>query len=442
MPGHVMSIAVPSTHSSQKLTLTSDLGLLFLSIILQIGLGLLFGHVYDMRIFMATGYLVGTGQNPYIAQDLSNVFNNPIFQGITTIGYLPPWALVLGVIYRCVYAVFHNLVVYNLAIKIPVIAANIGLAYLVVDVLKKLGVDSKVSRRAWVFLLLNPFLLYFGSAWGQFDALVACLSLGSIILLYDGRYNWSAVLLALAISFKPIALPLLPVVLIFLDGKSRWQAVRYLGLFILSVLLFCIAPFILFHWDPSPIIKGWNAHFMVGGGMSFMTFFELLKDAYQLPGLWWLLGLAWIPALGVGIYVLISTQKLAQKSTQELANKLDERDLTNLITMSTALIFIFFLTRAWLSEPNVTLLIPFVVILTSIGALPSLTLTAVWTLPLAFTIFNTSPPQLLFLNFPEAMVNYLRLSDQFRFARLIIRTILVIPWQIAGWWMVVACFKK
>ena len=429
-----MSIAVPSTRTSRKLNLTSDLGLLFLSVILQIALGLLFGHVYDMRIFMATGYLVGTGQNPYIAQDLSSVFNNLTFKGITTIGYLPPWPLVLGVIYRCVYAVFPNLVVYNLAIKIPVIAANIGLAYLVVVILKKLGVETKVSRRAWVFLLLNPFLLYFGSAWGQFDALVACLSLGSIILLYDGKPNGSAVLLALAISLKPIALPLLPVELIFLGGKSRWQAVRYLGLFILSVFLFCLAPFFLFQWDPSPIIKGWNAHFTVGGGMSFMTFFELLKDAYQLPGYWWLLGLVWIPALGVGIYALKSTQKSA------LESKLS--DLTGLITKSTALIFIFFLTRAWLSEPNIILLIPFMVILTSIGALPSLALTAVWTLPLAFTVFNTSPPQLLFLNFPEAMVKYLRLTDQYRLARLVARTILVIPWQIAGWWMVIACFKK
>jgi len=421
-----MSSAVPSIHTSRKFHLTADLGLLFLSVFLQIALGLLFGHVYDMRIFMATGYLVGTGANPYIPQDLSIIFNNPTFTGITSIGYLPPWPLVLGVIYRCVFTVFPDLLVYNLAIKIPVIAANIGLAYLVVVILKKLGVEPKVTRKAWVFLLLNPFLFYFGSAWGQFDALVACLSLWSILLLDNGKFSRSAVLLALAISLKPIALPLLPVELIFIWGKSRWQSVRYLGLFILSVFLFCLAPFFLFHWDPSPIIKGWNAHFTVGGGISFMTFYELLKNAYQLPGRWWLLGLVWIPALGVGIYALKS--KIS--------------DLASLITKSTALIFIFFLTRAWLSEPNITLLIPFIVILTSLGALPSLALTAVWTLPLAFTVFNTSPPQLLFLSFPEAMVKYLTLSDQYRFARLVARTLLVVPWQIAGWWIVIACFKK
>jgi len=74
---------------------TPDLVILLLSITIQIGLGLFFGHYYDMRIFMATGYLVGTGQNPYIPQNLTAVFNNSSFQGMTTVGYLPPWPLIL-----------------------------------------------------------------------------------------------------------------------------------------------------------------------------------------------------------------------------------------------------------------------------------------------------------------------------------------------------------
>ena len=57
---------------------------------------------------MATGYLVGTGQNPYIAQDLSAVFQNLTFQNITTVGYPPPWPLLLGLIYRVVYCSFSQ----------------------------------------------------------------------------------------------------------------------------------------------------------------------------------------------------------------------------------------------------------------------------------------------------------------------------------------------
>ena len=73
-----------------KRSSSPDRLLLASSIIIQIILALFFGHAYDMRIFMATGYLVGTGQNPYIAQDLSAIFHNSTFQGITTFGYPPP----------------------------------------------------------------------------------------------------------------------------------------------------------------------------------------------------------------------------------------------------------------------------------------------------------------------------------------------------------------
>ena len=160
--------------------------------------------------------------------------------------------------------------------------------------------------------------------------------------------------------------------------------------------------------------------------MSWLTFFELWKDSYVLPGKWWLLGLAWIPALAVAI----------------LALKSGITGFVDLLKKSTALILVFFLTRTWLSEPNVILILPLVVILTSLGELDSLFLVAVWVFPLIFTVFNASPPQLLFPAFPRAMESMLVKMDAFRTTRLLLRTLWVIPWQIAGWWMVIALLRK
>jgi hypothetical protein len=151
-----------------------------------------------------------------------------------------------------------------------------------------------------------------------------------------------------------------------------------------------------------------------------------LSNSYQLPGAWWLLGLAWIPALMFGI----------------LALKDGIDGFEDLLAKSAALIMIFFLTRAWLSEPNIMLILPFILILSSIGKLNKIALIAVWTLPLIFTFFNTSPAQLLFPAFPGAMEKMLVLSDRYRTARLIIRTIAIIPWYIIGWWIVISCFKR
>lgn len=409
-----------------KQLITQDQFFVFLSVVLQLTLGIFFGHSYDMRIFMATGYLVGSGQNPYAAQDLSSVFQNSSFQGMTSVGYPPPWPLVLGVLYRSVEALIPDLMIYNLVVKVPVIAANVFLAYLVADILKKLGTGSEAIRRAWIFMLLCPFVLYFGPAWGQFDSIVALLSLLSMIRLERGHLQSSAILLALAIAFKPIAVPLLPVVFLYLLGKSSRQVLIYSLWFIIYLILFCTLPFLLLRWDPSPIMRGWNAHFMVGGAMSYMTFYELLTDSYQLPSGWWLLGLIWIPAVGIAIYML----------------RHGISDFDDFVKKSLGIILVFYLTRTWLSEPNVMLILPLALILFSTGKLNRMAFHALWIIPLIFTIFNASPPQLLSINFPQAMERIIDLQEEYRKFRLVARTALIIPWQLVGWWIVITCFKS
>jgi hypothetical protein len=400
-----------------------DRGLLLVSLALQLALGTVLGHAYDQRLAMATGYLVSSGQSPYAAQDLRAVFNNPVFQGMTSVGYPPPWPLVTGLIFRLTYAQLPNLLLYNLALKLPVIVANVLLACLVRALLRRLGASSSASRGAWLFMLFNPFVLYVTAAWGQIDSIVALLALAALVLLQDRRIAGSAVLLALAIAFKPTPLPLVPVVLISLAGDSLPSALRYALISGAALVAFCVAPFWIFGWDPTPILRNWNAHFTVGGGLSVLTFYELLQNRYDLPGNWWLLGLAWIPAVTVGL----------------AAFRGPTRDLTSLLKKCLGLALIFFLTRTWVSEPNLMLLVPWVVILTATGELPGWMLWAFWIVPLVFTVFNDAPRQLLFPIAPATMATLQAFFDRFRTARLAARTLSVIPWELAGWWIVVAC---
>lgn len=404
----------------------ADRAYLLTSLLLQLTLGLLFGHLYDTRIFMATGYLVATGQDPYISQDLTQVFHNPAFRGMTSIGYPPPWALILGLIYLFSFNLFHSFLLYNLAIKLPVILANLGLAYLVRHVLQSQGLDSNTSHKAWVFLLFNPFLLYFTTAWGQFDSLVALLTLGSLVLLSRQRLTASSILLAMAISLKPTPVPVVLAVVVFLWGKPWKRLAAYMGTLLVGIILLCIAPFFIFHWDASPILLGWNAQFTVSGGMSLTTFYELVKNTYTLPGNWWLLGILWLP-------LTLAAALLLPRGGH---------GLVDLLKHSLVLTLIFFLTRTWLSEQNLALILPVVLILAAMGELPRLALTALWTLPLFFTIFNTSPPQLLFPTWPEQMARLLQWMDSFRSFRLVARMLLVIPWQVDGWWMVAGGFRR
>ena len=402
-----------------------DWPILVVSIAIQLVLGWFFGHVYDIRIFMAAGHQVAAGENPYLTADLSAVFSNPAFAGITTVGYPPPWALLLGAIYRLSYAVAPNFLLYNLAIKLPLVAANIGLAYLTSACLTRLGVGPARARWAWAFLLLNPFLLYASAAWGQFDSIVALLSLASLLLLDSGRPGLSASSLALAISFKPTALPLLLVPFFYLAAKGAWQTVRYYAVVSLGLMVFCAGPFALLGWDAAFILQNWNAHFTVGGGLTPFAALELWQPTYSLSGEWWLLGLIWIPALGI--------------AAASLRHGIS--GLHGLLRAGTALIMVFFLTRAWLSEPNVILALPFVLILAMLGELPRRWLHALWILPLIFGLANVSFTQLFFPSMPDVADWLYMQMERIHTARLIAKVVIVIPWQIVGWSIVARCLK-
>jgi hypothetical protein len=403
-----------------------DRAILLLSVAIQLILGLFFGHLYDTRIFMVAGHQVAVGENPYVPADLSAVFHNLAFQGITTFGYPPPWSLILGGIYRLVYPAFRSFLVYNLAIKVPLIIANVGLAYLVAACLRRLGVDEGRIRAAWIFMLLNPFLLYASAAWGQFDSIVAFLALASLMLLEDGRRRASAILLALAIAFKPTALPLILVPLFYRTAGGVLEGLRFYGILGLGLLVFCAGPFVVFGWDPTLILQNWNAHFVVGGGLTLLAALELWQGSYRMAGNWWLLGLLWIPALSIA----------------GISLRRGILDFKDLLRKSAALILVFFLSRTWLSEPNIILALPFVLILATLGEIPWIWLNAIWILPLIFGIANVSLPQLFFPSMPHIMETLLGRMEHFRTARLIAKTVIAIPWQLVGWSIVARCFWR
>ena len=404
---------------------TPDRRLLILSIVVQLALAALLGHSRDTRMFLATGYLVGTGHSPYVAQDLTQIFHHVGFRSISVVGYPPPWPLLLGLIYRGTFALSHDLIIYNLAVKLPVIAANIGLAYLVAAVLDSLGAGRDVARKAWAFLLLNPFLLYVGAAWGQIDAIVAVLAVAALALLYARRPAASALALALAVCVKPIAAPILLVVLVYLAARSARRAAWYALVFAAGVLALYVAPFLVFGWDSSPL-RQLNAHFIMSGTMSFMSVVRLVRDPLLMQGRWWLLGLAWIPALAVAA----------------LALRRGIGGFDDLVAKSAAFILVFYLTRTWLAEPNIVLLLPLVLILAALGEIDRRALTALWLIPLLFTLFNASPLQLLFVTWPGAMESSLQFVSRYGDVTLVVRAALVIAWQVLGWWIVVMCFKK
>ncbi len=408
---------------------------LLASIAIQIPLALFLAHAYDAPIFMATGYLAGSGANPYLPRDLTGVFASPLFHGLTSIGYPPPWAIVLGILYRLTFARTANLFLYNLAIKLPAVAASIALAWLVRVLSRRAGATEADSKSAMLFMLFNPLILITTAAWGQFDTVVALLALLSLLLLSRGMPGLSAISLSLAVSLKPIALPLIPLAVMaarfvpaavapgrawaaFPTGRTPFaRAASYTAALALGLLLFSAAPFFIFRWDPWIILRNWNTHFIAAGGLSWLSFFELIGNSYTLPASLAFLGLLWLPAVMVGALFL----KPMSAGFEELLDK------------GLRLILLFFITRSWLSEPNVNLLLPMAVILTASGRLSKRHLLALWALPLAFALLNTSLAQLFPLIWEKPMDLVRILDSRARTARIIARCAVVLPWILVGW---------
>jgi len=397
-----------------------------LSLTFQLALGAYLGHYYDIRVFMVSGYAVAEGLSPYETRELESVFDHPHFDGgVPGIGYPPPWGLLLGLIYQVSYNIFPNIFFYNVVIKLPVILGNLLLAVLVRNLLQKENVEAKMVKAAWRFFLFNPFVVYTTAVWGQFDPLVAFLTVLSVLLLFQGKNKASAILLGLAAAFKLIPVAFVFASLLFLKKKNeKIRGLEYILFFTGAFVAATYLPFPLLNWGIAPIFSSWNIHFSVLGGLSLFNIAELFgRDSF--PAGLELLGYLWAPALIITFYIL--WRRTVSPSFEEL------------VKSCLVFIFVLLLTRSWVSEQNLNLLFPFLILNASLGGISQRAVTLAWVIPFIFTFFNASFLQQLFLIYPEAIAlnDTVFSAESFLHYRLILRFLVVIPWHIMGWWIVV-----
>jgi Gpi18-like mannosyltransferase len=409
------------------LKLHSDFVAVFLSILVQVPLAFFLGHYYDQRSFIDTGYLVSSGLNPYIPHTIT-VFSNPHLIGVNPIiGYPPLWPLLLGAIYRLTYSLTANLFLYNFAIKIPVIVANIALAYATKNVMQRLNMPLNRIRFAWLFLLFNPFTLLTTTAWGQFDTLIALLCVVSLYFLSKGKVVKSSILLSLSIVLKPISLPLIGLPLLFSTSNNRRKNLCYILITFAMVVGLAVLPFNLLGWMAPSSPDQVTSYFRMADSMTLFSLVEVIQNTAVLPVGLEFLGYLWIPALMVGYYLVYRNPP---KTMIELAEK------------AIVLLLIFFLTRTWLSEPNLNLIISLALLTVIAKDMNFRNFAFLWVIPLVFMFLNTSAQQLFFLVSPSAISNLAQLDQSIRFWRLLAKFIVVVVWQIFAWRLVIKILNR
>jgi uncharacterized membrane protein len=402
--------------------------LILFSFMIQCILGLFLGHQYDIGIFLTSGYIAAKGDAPYGLFPASQIFDHQGFIEILPgLGYPPPWGLFLGLVYLIVYKSTSNLFVYNLAVKIPGILANIGLALIMEKIAIQEGIDKLNSNRIFHFFLFNPYFIYISAVWGQFDSVVTMLVILAINYLMRCKWIISSILIAFATSLKIIPLLLFPMYLIYLRRNYKSiSSIKFVSTFIAVLIVLSYLPFKIFNWDPGIIISNLDFHFNRAGCFTFFNIFDLLSGKEKLPPGLEFLGYLWIPAL-VFLYYGLSKTKLE--------NRID------LFRWASSIIFITILTRSWVSEQNIILLISLIILPTLVYNKNWKTISLTWILPLIFSIINTSPFQMFFLISPRPLAFIRELDKIVKFPRLLLKFLIVIPWQVLGWTYIIKSVK-
>lgn len=399
------------------MTRNREILFLALSVLIQIQLAVLLGHYYDQKIAMATGYLVSQGLSPYETANFVGVFPHFLLNGIIPgIGYPPPWPLMLGGIFSASYTVLPDIYFYNFMIKVPIIIANIALAYLIRGILQKTQTPN-IANAAWLFVLFNPFVLLATTAWGSIESVVAFSSIASLILAYRGKIKTSAALMALAVLFKPIALPLIGLPLFAEAAKKHSKKAEYLTILTSVGLFGFFTPFYLFNWV-SPLAPGtWNSHFLMVGGLTPFNLLELFQAPILPSGLDFL-GFIWIPALVAG-YLLVHQHP--PKSIGDFASK------------GAALTLLFFITRLWLSETNVVIVLALILLTMTSNKSSFRGFHFLWIVPLIFMFLNWAIPQLFFLPLPTILVTLADVDQIIGVPRFLGKFAVALVWQALAW---------
>ncbi len=400
-----------------KLRTNRELLLVLLSVLIQVPLAFFLGHYYDDRIFMATGYLVSSGFNPYLPHNFVNVFPSAIISGtIPTIGYPAIWPIWLGLAYKFAYGLSQNIFLYNFATKLPLIAAQVALAYLVRNILKHFQVSGKKAQTAFLFILFNPFIMLTTVAWGEFDTLVIFLGLASFYLLSKGKIVECAFCLGFAVALKPIALPLAPLALFYsTPDSSIRKKITYASVFLGTLAAFYFGPFLIANWRIPLAPNQLSDQLQMAGGMTLFSATEIFKTQAILPKTLSILGYLWVPALIIG-YLAVYRDRPC--------------DFKGLIMKAILVMLVFFLSRTWVSEPNINLLIPLILLAASFEEIKFRDFHLSWLIPLIFMFPNYAFPQLFFLADSSVMTSLQLFNVQFGSLRLLTRFLVAIAWEI------------
>jgi len=377
---------------------------LWIAIAIQLGLSAFLAQGYDFRVEYVAGRNIVSGISPYSGGVVSGWMTLAYGPQVQGIGETPLWAMYMGL---CYFLSSGQPFLFNFLSKIPIVAANVALAYLAY---------SK-GAKGWRFFLFNIYLIVVSATWGKPDNLASLLAV--IALVAVDSATSSAFLLSTSLMIKPLGVAILPVFF----SRSKTRPIQWGARFIVEVILFSagmfLAPFIIYGWPIGEVTYGFPTWFNHAGALSPFNFVSIETGTEQLPSsLWW-----------TGYLVLAGTCILIAYAII--------RKPQNTLRYALFSAAVFLTLRTWNSEQNLVIILVLFVLLA--GDLPSRWL---WAVPLMFAFANNAVQQQFYLLTPKLVDELSALYAPFDIYRLWLRFFLSLVWLIVLWLNVSALYKK
>lgn len=217
----------------------------------------------------------------------------------------------VGYAYRALLPDFPDTLALLVAVKLPILIANAGLAWLLFASARRASGRDELGRWAALAYWLNPATMFGGEMLGYVDVLFTLPAVGALVLAWRGR-RWSAGALAgLAIATKPQALLVGPAMALVLWQAAGPVAILEVGAACLAVLAAAILPY---------YVRGAMANMLLAFGVFYERRDTMSAFAANLGWIvnWALRSSMGVPELGWRAYLQVVPRPLAITRFREL----------------------------------------------------------------------------------------------------------------------------
>ncbi|MFN3301762.1 MAG: hypothetical protein ACK413_01900, partial [Patescibacteria group bacterium] len=203
----------------------------------------IFGDTYDLGLHSYWG-------NFLLKNPITEIYHR------TNCNLPPFWVYILWFFSKIHFLITgKKLFIYSEILKIPALLADLAIGLLIFIFLRKENVLEERAFLASIFFLLNPFIFYLSSIWGQLDSIYVFFLILAFVLLYYKKITFASIFLSLSFLTKLQGVVFFPLFLFFLFKNYPFKKVIVSSLIILFVIFIILLPFLIKGISPLFIFK-------------------------------------------------------------------------------------------------------------------------------------------------------------------------------------------